>query len=321
VQSKTGILLVNLGSPSAPTPKAVRKYLAQFLSDRRVIELHPLLWRPILHGIILRTRPKKSAKLYAKIWNGNAEAPLIEISRAQRSALQKKFPANPIALAMRYGVPTIAKGLEELQQQGCTKIAILPLYPQYAGATTASVLDEVNKFGGNTEFKFLDNYHDDKGYISALAKSCKAHLAALDWQPDQILVSFHGLPKSSTEKGDPYEGQCNRTFTLLDKALKGIKTPRKLTFQSRFGPKQWLEPYTLTILENMAAAGQKNVVIIAPGFAADCLETLEELSISAKAAFLQAGGENFTVIPCLNDNPDHITALADIIHTRLLADG
>ncbi|MCF6219946.1 MAG: ferrochelatase [Robiginitomaculum sp.] len=325
-----GIIIANLGSPAAPTPKALRKYLAQFLTDRRVIELHPLLWRPILHGIILRTRPARSAQAYQKIWgrddNGafSPEAPLVEITRAQADKLQAALPDDVyVEPAMRYGQPSIELALAKLEDKGCKKIGVLPLYPQYAGATVATVYDElsriIRKRADLPAIRFLRDYHDNPAYIEAVTQSMRQHLRGLDWQPDHILVSFHGLPVSNVEKGDPYEKECRRTYGLLCTELADIKIEKQITFQSRFGPKEWLQPYTLATLQALAAQGKKKVLIITPGFSADSLETLEELSIQARQAFIEAGGEVLSLVPCLNDQNIHIDALATITKQHLLS--
>jgi len=329
VTERYGIILVNLGSPAAPTPKALRKYLAQFLSDRRVIELHPLFWRPILHGIILRTRPSKSAKAYLKIWRRSEsgefapEAPLVEITRTQAEKLQAVLPDDVyVEPAMRYGQPSIEHALAVLEAKGCKKIGVLPLYPQYAGATVATVYDElsrvISKRADLPSIRFLRDYHDNPAYISAVSESLRQHLRGLEWQPDHILFSFHGLPVSNIEKGDPYEDECRRTYALMCEELSEIKTEKQLTFQSRFGPKEWLQPYTLATLKRLAAAGKRKVLIITPGFSADSLETLEELAIHAKQEFINAGGEALSLVPCLNAQDIHIDALAKITKQHLL---
>lgn len=325
-----GIILVNLGSPAAPTPKALRKYLAQFLADRRVIELHPLLWRPILHGIILRIRPARSAKAYQKIWGRDdkgaysPEAPLVEITRAQANKLQAVLPDDVyVEPAMRYGQPSIEYAFAKLEAKGCKKIGVLPLYPQYSGATVATVYDEllrvIRKRANLPAIRFLRDYHDNPAYITAVCQSLRAHLRGLDWQPDHILISFHGLPVSNIEKGDPYEKECRRTYELLCAELGDIKIEKQITYQSRFGPKEWLQPYTLATLKRLAAEGKKKVLIITPGFSADSLETLEELSIHATREFIEAGGESLSLVPCLNAQNIHIDALAKITKQHLLS--
>ncbi|NNC37639.1 MAG: ferrochelatase [Hyphomonadaceae bacterium] len=330
---KTGILLVNLGSPSSPTTKAVRKYLFQFLHDKNVIELTRWLWCPILHGVILRTRPKRSAEAYAKIWRKEAdgafadEAPLVEITRAQAAKLRERLPDYPIEIGMRYGQPSLQHAIERLSGQGCGRIVVLPLYPQYAGATTRSVEQEIAKLvskdregagNGWPEIKILEHYYDDPGYINAIVDSLTSHLGTLDFTPDNVLVSFHGIPVSSVQKGDPYQDHCQATFDLLQAHPDMETVNLKLTFQSRFGPKEWLSPYTLTTLQEMPSQGLKKAVVIAPGFPADCLETLEEIAMEAEEEFYEKGGEKFSVVPCLNDSAAHIDVLQYLIETRLL---
>lgn len=328
VNEKIGILLVNLGSPAQPTVKATRKYLAQFLSDKRVIELSRILWLPILHGIVLRTRPARSAKAYASVWrteeNGEFAkySTLIETTMSQANALEAQIGGSTIVrAAMRYGQPSIQSGLVELRDLNCTKILVLPLYPQYAGATTESVYDEVarveKKLGNLPPLELMRNYFDHPDYISAVANSLTTYVENLDWTADKILVSFHGLPSSSIEKGDPYESECERTYELLVQHSPKLRDKLMLTYQSRFGPKEWLGPYTATTLDEMAKAGKKNIVIIAPGFSADCLETLEELSINAKKSFLAQGGENLSLVPCLNVEASHIKLMETLIQARL----
>ncbi len=327
MSNKTGLLLVNLGSPDAPTPRAVKRYLKQFLSDRHVIELNPVLWWPILHGIILRTRPQKSAQLYAKIWRKNSagefvkDAPLIETTRKQERALAAEMPHGVVTeIAMRYGRPSIEAGMRSLINKGCTKITVLPLYPQYAKATTASVIAEtkvvLKGLPLKPEIQFIEDYHQDAGYIKALAESCRAHIEGLGWTPDKILVSFHGIPKASTAKGDPYEGQCQRTYKLLSQALGDLNIPLVLCYQSRFGPKEWLGPYISTCLGDLAGQGA-NVLVITPGFSADCLETLEEIALNERQKFVDAGGKKYACVPCLNDDELHIEALANIVRGTL----
>lgn len=326
---KTGILLVNLGSPSEPTPRATRKYLAQFLKDRRVIELHPLLWWPILHGIILRTRPAKSARAYAKIWDKDANgkytkySTLVETTIGQAQALQEKFGNDIIITAgMRYGQPSVATGIEKLHTSGCEKILIIPLYPQFSGVTTQSVYDAAEgarkKQKNSLKIECTRSYHDHPLYISAVTKSLTNFLAEQSWQADKIIVSFHGLPKSNIAKGDPYETECEQTFTHMRKALPELQGKMKLAYQSRFGPKEWLGPYITEVLSESAKAGEKNIVIITPGFAADCLETLEELAINAKKEFCALGGQNLALVPCLNTNADHIDVLESLVKAKLV---
>jgi len=328
MQAPIGILMINLGSPDSPRVRDVRKYLFEFLHDYRVVDTNRFLWCPILHGIILRTRPAKSAKAYASIWSesdgvDNGEAPLIRITRAQAAGVQQRLGEKAIVeIAMRYGNPSIHDSIDQLRAQGCEKIGILPLYPQFAGATTASVYDgvakSIKKRMDVPELRFVRDYYRDPRYITALGQSITEHLGGLDWTPDIILTSYHGLPQSYVDKGDPYQGECLATTTLLRRHMGYTDTFMPVTFQSRFGPKAWLQPYTDKTLEALPAQGIKNVAIMTPGFAADCLETLEEINIEARESFLDHGGVNFTMIPCLNDNILHLDLLAGLIEDRLL---
>lgn len=321
-----GLLMVNLGSPDAPTPDATRRYLGQFLHDYRVVDTNRWLWCPILHGIILRIRPAKSAKAYASIWGEEgAEAPLVRFTRAQVAGVQDRLGDEVmVETAMRYGNPSIDAGLDKLMAAGCTKIAVLPLYPQYAGATTASVYDGVaNALVGKwnvPELRFLRDYYREPAFIGALADSLSDHLATLDWTPDRIMCSYHGLPQTYVDAGDPYQGECLETTELLRAHTGYSETVLHSTFQSRFGPKAWLQPYTDKTLEAMPAQGIKKVAVMMPGFSSDCLETLEEIAIEAEEGFHEAGGTHFTAVPCLNDRADHIDMLANIARTRLLSD-
>lgn len=319
-----GLLLVNLGSPDAPTVKAVRRYLFEFLHDYRVIQTSRWIWCPILHGVILRTRPARSARNYAKVWNApeGAEAPLVRTTRAQAAAVEAVVgPDVVVDVAMRYGNPSIELAFDRLLAKGCTRIAVLPLYPQYSATTTASVYDGVAKTlkgrANVPEIRLLRNYHTDPAYIAALARSVQTQIGAQGWKPDVVLASFHGIPQAYADKGDPYPQECEETTKLLSAALPNIDL--RLTFQSRFGPKQWLEPYTDKTLEALATEGVENVSVITPGFAADCLETLEEIDMEARESFLTAGGKNFSLIPCLNADADHIAVLAKVAKEQLLS--
>lgn len=323
---KVGLLLVNLGSPDAPTPRAVRKYLFQFLHDYRVIELTRWIWCLVLHGIILRIRPSKSAKTYASIWGEEeAEAPLVRITRDQAAGLQKRLGKSVhVEIAMRYGNPSIASALDKFVESGITKVAVLPAYPQYAAATTASVYDGVHfalrKRRDMPELRFLRNYHLDKDYIAALAASIKDEMISMDWTPDKIIASFHGIPKEMVDRGDPYAKECHETTKALSKALgKRLGDKLMLTFQSRFGPKEWLTPYTDKTLEALPDQGVKNVLMITPGFSADCLETLEEIAMEGHEIFEEAGGQHYHMVPCLNSRDDHLDMLARVAKERLLA--
>lgn len=332
MSSKPGLILVNLGSPDAPTPQATRKYLFEFLHDRRVIDTSRWIWCPILHGIILRVRPKKSAKAYQSIWNepefADQEelvdtAPLIRITQAQTAGVQRVFGETVhVETAMRYGNPSISSAIDALTAKGCTRIAVLPLYPQFAGATTASVFDGVAKsLKGRMdipEIRFLRDYYQEEEFIKCLADSLQDHLGALDWKPDAVLTSYHGLPQSYVDNGDPYQAECLKTTELLREYTGYSEDYLYTTFQSRFGPKDWLRPYTDKTLEKLPEQGVKNVAVMMPGFAADCLETLEEIKIEARDSFLGAGGENFTAVPCLNSRSDHINFLSKLAKDKLL---
>ena len=326
--SQTGLIVVNLGSPDSPTSGDVRRYLAEFLHDRRVIDTSRWIWCPILHGIILRIRPARSAKLYQIIWDqpdgeGGGEAPLVRITRRQAAGLQSRFGDNVIVeTAMRYGNPSISLAFDRLLAKGCRQIAVLPLYPQYAGATTAAVYDGVaNSLKSRADvpdIRILRSYHDDPAYISLLADCIRQAWAELGWKPDCILASFHGIPQSYVDKGDPYSDECMKTTDLLRENLDLSADELRLTFQSRFGPKAWLQPYTDIVLGELPKQGIKNVMILTPGFSADCLETLEEINIEARKTFLSAGGENFAYVPCLNDSEGHLDFLAELTRDQLL---
>jgi protoporphyrin/coproporphyrin ferrochelatase len=315
---RIGVLLVNLGTPEAPTPKAVKRYLKQFLSDRRVVELPALLWQPILRGIILNTRPKKSAANYAKVWTDKG-SPLAFHTVAQADALTARMGGAVIVRhAMRYGEPSIGHVLDELKAAGCNRILIAPLYPQYSGATTATVQDEVFRtlaaMRWQPALRTLPSYHDDPVYIDALKMSVGAGLEALDFAPDAIIASFHGMPERTLHLGDPYHCQCRKTARLLSEAMG-----RELTvaFQSRFGRAKWLEPATDDTLQRLAKEGKSKIAIFAPGFASDCLETLEELAIGGQELFHEAGGKDFAYIPCLNDSAAGMAMLETLIRREL----
>lgn len=315
-----GVLLTNLGTPDHPTPDAVRKYLAEFLSDPRVIEVHPLIWLPVLHGIILRTRPRRSALAYKKVWTNNG-SPLLDISLRQLDAVKAgiaKLAGGPvrIELAMRYGNPSISDGLEKLRAANVQRLLVFPLYPQYSATTTASTFDAVTDVLKTWRWvpavRMLNNYHDDPGYIDALVNSIRDHWTGKG-TAEKLLFSFHGLPKHYFLAGDPYFCQCHKTARLVAEGL-GLNDDKWLvSFQSRFGPREWLKPYTDKTLVEWGKHGVKSVDVICPGFSADCLETLEEIQIQNRDFFLEAGGERFSYIPALNDRPGHITALAELI--------
>jgi len=305
---KIGVLLVNLGTPDAPTPEAVRRYLAQFLSDPRVVEIPALVWKPILHGIILRTRPKKSAHAYEQVWTDRG-SPLAFHTEDTAAGLQGAFGETVLVdWAMRYGNPGIETRLRALKDQGCDRILIAPMYPQYCGATTATVFDEVAaslaKMRWQPALRTLPAYHDDPDYIATVAERTRAQLAALDFQPDRLIASFHGMPHRTLELGDPYHCQCRKTARLLGEALGREVT---VTFQSRFGRAKWLQPYTEPTLTALPDAGVKRIAVLTPGFSVDCLETLEEIALRGRDVFLAAGGEAFAYLPCLNAQADAIS--------------
>ena len=320
-----GVLLVNLGTPDAPDPRSVRRYLKQFLSDRRVIEIPPLAWQPILRGIILNTRPRRSARAYAKVWTERG-SPLADITSRQAEALAGAFGDGVIVdYAMRYGAPAIADRLTALQDRGCDRILVMPLYPQYCAATTATVFDEVARHMARLRWqpalRFVPPYHDDPAYLDALAEDLSRQVAALEFRPETMLLSFHGMPQRTLEKGDPYHCHCHKTARLLRETLEGREPFAKVrfmtTFQSRFGPAQWLEPATDDTLRAEGAKGTKNLVVAAPGFAADCVETLEELALEGRDTFLEAGGSNYAVLDCLNTSPAGIDMLRAMVRREL----
>ena len=316
----TGILLTNLGTPDEPTASAVRRYLAEFLSDPRVIEVPKPLWWFVLHGIILRTRPQKSAKLYRKIWT-NEGSPLLTIVNKQagaiRQLLAQKIPGPVrVEVGMRYGNPSLQSALEKLSQANTQRLLVLPLYPQYSATTTASTFDAVAKILHSwrwlPELRMINHYHDDAGYIELLARSIRLHWEQ-HGQAEKLLFSFHGIPKHYFLAGDPYFCECQKTARLVAEKL-GLATGQWLvTFQSRFGPREWLQPYTDKTLQTLATSGVASVNVICPGFSSDCLETLEEINIQNRTLFLSSGGSEFTYIPALNDNEAHIEMLSDLL--------
>jgi len=311
------VLLVNLGTPEAPTAQAVRRYLAEFLSDPRVVELPRLLWWPILHGLVLRLRPARSAKKYAAVWTAQG-SPLAMHTERQAVALAGRLAASGmrVAHAMRYGAPRIADAIGQLAAEGCTTLRVIPLYPQYARSTTQSVRDVLESLrrAGRARIpalEMVEEFHQHPAYIAALAAGVRRHWAAQG--PGEMLVmSFHGLPKRAVLRGDPYERQCHATARRLAEALELDAGRTRVTFQSRFGPARWLEPYTEPTLQALARDGLRRVDVVTPGFVADCLETLEEIGLGAREAFLDSGGQAFHLIPCLNDSPEWIEALAQI---------
>jgi len=311
VEHGIGVLLVNLGTPDAPDAKAVRRYLKQFLTDPRVIEKRGLFWKLILNGVILPIRSRRKARDYKRIWNNDKnESPFKTITRSQAEKLAGILePLGKHVIvdwAMRYANPSIASRLEALIARGCDRILVMPLYPQYAAATTATVADEVFRYlmglRRQPALRILPAYYDDPYYIEVLASSLKAELKGLRFKPDVILLSYHGMPKDCVLKGDPYEAQCVRTTELLRAQLGLDKDKLMMTFQSRFGRARWLTPYTIKTVKALAKKGVKNLVVLTPGFSADCIETLEEIAIENAHVFKRYGGENFTAIPCLNDS-------------------
>lgn len=319
---RIGVLLVNLGTPDAPDAGAVRRYLGEFLSDRRVVEIPALIWQPILRGIILRTRPAKSAHAYQQVWTDDG-SPLAAITRRQAVALQAAWPEVMVDWAMRYGNPSIPTKLKAMKDAGCERILIAPLYPQYCAATSATVVDKAFEtlaaMRWQPALRTLPPYHDDPRYIAALAESVRTQLAALDFEPDAVLASFHGMPQRTLELGDPYHCHCRKTARLLGEALFDVLGGRELTvtFQSRFGRAKWLEPATDTVLEGLPGKGVRKVAIVAPGFSADCLETLEELAIRGRESFEAAGGTHFAYLSCLNDSAQGIAMLRSIVASEL----
>jgi len=319
-KAKVGVLVTNLGTPEAPTAKALRTYLREFLSDPRVVEIPRIVWMIILHGIILRVRPKKSAALYQSIWTDNG-SPLMVISEQQKEkiaqALAKQYGESvTVALAMRYGSPSIENALNTFQQAGVNEVIVLPLYPQYAGPTVASTFDAVvntlQKWRWIPSLRFISGYHDNPKYIQALANTVTEHIAQ-HGKPDKLVLSYHGMPKLFLDNGDPYYCFCHKTTRLLAEQLNLDENDFVMTFQSRFGKAEWLQPYTDATLAKLAEEGHKHVAIISPAFSADCLETLEELEHENRAIFMEAGGETYHYIPCLNDRDDHIEAICDVI--------
>jgi protoporphyrin/coproporphyrin ferrochelatase len=317
-QPRVGLLLVNLGTPDEASPAAVKRYLAEFLSDKRVVEIPALIWQPILRGIILNTRPRKSAHAYQQVWTEQG-SPLAAITRAQADALTAHFgDAVLVDHAMRYGRPAIGERLTAMKAAGCERILIAPLYPQYSGATTATVIDAVGatlaKMRWQPAIRTLPPYYDDPAYIDALKRSIETGLAEIDSKPDLILASFHGMPLRTLTLGDPYHCQCQKTARLLSEALG---RPVRISFQSRFGRAKWLEPATDATLAALPGEGIRSVAVVAPGFSADCLETLEEIAIRGRETFLKAGGQRFFYLSCLNASIPGIDMLGNIIQREL----
>ena len=320
---RVGLLLVNLGSPDAPRAPAVRRYLKQFLSDRRVVEIPAILWQPLLRLVILNTRPGNTAANYAKIWDQKAnDSPLRVITRAQAEALQGAFgPEVMVDFAMRYGNPAIGERLRALQEMGCDRICVAPLYPQYSSATTGSVLDELFRVMSAMRWmpalRTRPPYHDHPAHIAALKASLETSLAGLSFVPERIVLSFHGMPRRTLDMGDPYHCQCQKTARLLREAMGWDAGRMPVAFQSRFGRAEWLQPYTMPLLERLAQDGVTKVAVFMPGFAADCLETLEEIAGEAREAFLEHGGTDYAALPCLNASAEGMTMLRSIIGDSL----
>ena len=319
---KTGVLIVNLGTPDSTSWFDIRKYLKEFLSDKRVIEVNPLIWQVILNIFILNLRPSKTAKAYKEIWMKNENmSPLLYYTKKQAEKLSSSILEKDIIInfAMRYGNPSIKDRITQLHAEGCENLTILPLYPQYAAATTATVCDEVYrvlmKMRWQPSLKIIPHYESDPLYIDALVNSINKKIKEINWTPDLIIASYHGIPKKYFEKGDPYHCYCHKTTRLISEKFNSIKI--KTTFQSRFGPQEWLQPYTDKTLENLPKEGFKNVLTICPGFASDCVETLEEILIQGKESFIESGGENFDMVPCLNDNDDHISLFESLIRKNI----
>ena len=317
---EAAVLLVNLGTPQAPDTAAVRRYLAEFLSDRRVVEIPRLIWLPILYGVILRLRPRKSAHAYAKIWTPQG-SPLLVFSRALTARLGEVFgDGGHVELAMRYGEPSVAGALERLRERGIRHILVLPLYPQYAAATTASVSDAINDALRNTrwlpELRFIGDYHDDPMYIEALAESVQTHWQA-NGRAERLLLSFHGLPQRCVDRGDPYLDQCRATATLLQQRLGLDAQSLFVSFQSRVGAEKWIAPYTETTLARWPGEGIRDIDVLCPGFAVDCLETLEEIAIRDRELFLSAGGKSLRYIPALNDSEAQVRLMSTLARRHM----
>ena len=321
---QAGVLLVNLGTPTAPTAAAVRPYLAEFLGDRRVIDYPRWRWWPILHGVILRVRPKRSAHAYARIWDERG-SPLRYLSEALAAALQAEFDRRQpgtlrVALAMRYGEPSVIRAVEQLQREGVRRLLVLPLYPQYSATSTGSVIDAVadalKTLRWPPELRLVNDYHDDDGHIEALATSIERWWAA-NGRGEKLLLSFHGIPERYVRLGDPYAEQCRRTAQLLRERLQLGEADMVVSFQSRVGRERWLQPYTDATVRRLAAEGVKKLDVACPGFAVDCLETLEEIAMQNRDFFTEAGGETLRYIPALNDSAEQVAGLAALIHRHL----
>ena len=319
---KTGVLLINLGTPDSTSWWDIRKYLKEFLSDRRVIEVNPIIWQIILNIFILTFRPAKTAHAYKKIWMKDTnESPLLYYTKNQTIKLDREIGNEKLIVdfAMRYGNPSIKSKLDDLREKGCENIIVLPLYPQYAAATTATVCDEVYrslmKMRWQPSLQIIPHYESEPLYIDGLVNTLEKKIREINWKPDLIIASYHGIPKSYFEKGDPYHCYCHKTTRLMKEKFSEIEI--QTTFQSRFGPQEWLQPYTDKTLENLPNKGIKNLLVICPGFASDCVETLEEINIQGRESFLQKGGKNFDLVPCLNDKIDHIKLFEKLVKKYL----
>ncbi len=315
---KTGVLIINLGTPDSTSWWDIRKYLKEFLSDRRVIEVNPIIWKIILNLFILNLRPSKTAHAYKKIWRKESnESPLLYFTKNQAAKLSKKIgnEKSIVDYAMRYGNPSIKSRLIKLKNMGCENIIVLPLYPQYAAATTATVCDEVYRslmqMRWQPSLQIVPHYESNPIYIEALINSIEKKINEITWKPDLIISSYHGIPKSYFDKGDPYHCYCQKTTRLMKEKFSKVEI--RTTFQSRFGPQEWLTPYTDKTLETLPSEGVKNLLVICPGFASDCVETLEEINIQGRESFMKEGGKNFDLIPCLNDDPDHIKLFEKLV--------
>ena len=320
---KTAVILINLGTPDSTSWWDIRKYLKEFLSDKRVIEVNPIIWKIILNLFILTFRPSKTAHAYKQIWMKDInESPLRFYTKQQAKKLNEKIGSDKIIVdfAMRYGNPSIKNKLKTLQEKGCENIIVLPLYPQYAAATTATVCDEVYRnlmvMRWQPSLQIIPHYESEYLYIDSLVKSIRKKILEIKWKPDLIVASYHGIPKSYFNKGDPYQCYCQKTSRLIKEKFNDI--PLETTFQSRFGPQEWLTPYTDKTLEALPKGGKKNILVICPGFSSDCVETLEEINIQGRESFFKHGGKNFDLIPCLNDNEDHINLFEKLIKNYLI---
>ena len=322
VQGKVGVLLVNLGTPDGTDYWSMRRYLSEFLSDPRVIEVPQPIWQLILQGPILTFRPSKSGRAYKKIWTEEG-SPLLLFTKRQAEALHARMGSDDLIIdfAMNYGNPSIASKIAKLKDQGCDRICVVPLYPQYSATTTASVCDRtfkaLAKMRWQPAVRTAASFHDQPAYIDALAKSIHSHIAGLDFTPDKVLMSFHGIPKAYLDKGDPYHCHCHKTTRLVAERLGWADGFAMTTFQSRFGPTKWLQPYTDKAFEAFPSEGVKKLVVVSPAFISDCLETLEELALEGREQFMEAGGEAYSVVPCLNDSEGAIDVIEDVVRREV----